>query len=640
MEKRRYFPPSIDNRQPPDRSGTPFRTNAGILRPGWRCRVADPKPDRREAEPYSDLAFYQSLGLISGIEVHRQLDTERKLFCKCPAVRTYSDHFDAEILRHMRPTLSELGEYDPTALMEFKTRKEIIYRLARDTVCTYEMDDAPPFGLNRDALHRALVLGVMLNLSLVDELHIARKQYLDGSIPTGFQRTTIVGVDGHMMCRGRRIRVRQLGLEEDACREVSDRGHLRTYMTDRLSIPLIEVVTESEMRTPAEVAAVAGTIQRLCHLSGVVRTGLGKVRQDVNVSIAGGQRVEIKGVPRIRQIPALVHFEALRQKALLEIRDLLKGRGVDASAIATDLDATDLARRQAHPVFAALRQGGRARAIVLRRCAGVLSHPTAPGRTFGTEVSDRIRVVACIDRLPNMASSDDPESFGLSSLFDAVRKTAGADAGDAVVITAGPERDVTTAIGEVRLRFVEALQGVTRETRKALPGGATCFERLLPGPDRMYPDTDLPPIVLSHADFETARAAAPEPLWDREAAYGALGLSRVQADLLFTTDRFRLFDAALPRVRLKATVLAHIVLEWALALRRAGVDTSRLDADLLAALFGGEEAASMSQFEAAVRLARALGHDRIAWDAKLATTGTRTDPGSPSTVNRQPSTLP
>ena len=565
-------------------------------------------PERDRNEPYSDLAFYQSLGLKSGLEVHRQLDTERKLFCNCPAVRSYSDHYDAELLRHMRPTLSELGEYDPTALMEFKTKKEIVYRLGRDTVCTYEMDDAPPFGLNRDALERALLVGMMLNLSLVDEIHISRKQYLDGSIPTGFQRTCIVGINGYLVCRGRRIGVRQLGLEEDACREVADRGHVRTYMTDRLSIPLIEVVTEADMRTPAEVGWVASVIQRLCHLSGVVRTGLGKVRQDVNVSISGGARVEIKGVPRIRQIPALVHFEALRQRALLEVRDLCRSRGLSPDAFREEMDVSDMARRYPHPLFAAIGRGGRARAIVLRNSTGVLAYPTGPRRTFGHELADRVRVIACIDTVPNMVHSDDPDAFALAGLFDAVRRQVGAGAGDTVVITAGPERDCLTAMSEVRLRMVEALQGVPRETRKALPGGATCFERLLPGPDRMYPDTDLPPVVLSREMLDRVRGRVPQPLWEKEAAYAQAGLSAQQIERLMTTDMFGLFDEALPRVRLRPAILAYLLLDWLLALRRAGVDTRAVDADLLARLFGGEEAATMRQRDAAAALAMVLGH--------------------------------
>ncbi|MBN2745805.1 MAG: hypothetical protein JXR34_03690, partial [Bacteroidales bacterium] len=67
---------------------------------------------------------YDRIGFMSGLEVHQQLLTDEKLFCHCPAgVFNDNEDFDAEVIRHMRPTLSELGEYDGTALMEFKTRK-------------------------------------------------------------------------------------------------------------------------------------------------------------------------------------------------------------------------------------------------------------------------------------------------------------------------------------------------------------------------------------------------------------------------------------------------------------------------------------------------------------------------------------
>jgi glutamyl-tRNA(Gln) amidotransferase subunit E len=224
-------------------------------------------------KPFQDMRTedYASVGFKSGLEIHQQLMTEKKLFCRCPAGR-YSYKFDAEILRHMRPTLSELGEYDGTALMEFKTKKEIIYQIQRDTVCTYEMDDTPPFMINEEALDIALGIGMLYDCIMIDELHIARKQYLDGSIPTGFQRTTIVGVDGKIPFKGREIRIVQLGLEEDACREVSDIGHRRTYLTDRLGMPLIETVTAPDMRTPQEVAEVAQLLRRIVRSTGHVRT--------------------------------------------------------------------------------------------------------------------------------------------------------------------------------------------------------------------------------------------------------------------------------------------------------------------------------------------------------------------------------
>ena len=287
---------------------------------------------------------YAEFGLRSGLEIHQQLDTKKKLFCRCP-VHPYTDEFHAEILRHMRPTLSELGEYDGTALMEFKTKKEIIYQIHKDTVCTYEMDDTPPFELNEEALDIALQVTMLLNCNLVSELHIARKQYLDGSIPTGFQRTTILGVDGWIPYKGRRIGIKQLGLEEDACREVSDNGHDRIYRTDRLGIPLIEPVTYPDMRTPTEVAEVAQIIRWLTRSTGRVRRGIGAARQDVNVSVEGGTRVEIKGVSRIPLIPLLVHTEGFRQLALLEIKRELQSRGITHASIQADVyNATELLR--------------------------------------------------------------------------------------------------------------------------------------------------------------------------------------------------------------------------------------------------------------------------------------------------------
>ena len=137
---------------------------------------------------------YSIIGFKSGLEIHQQLLTKKKLFCRCPSAR-YSKEYQAEILRHMRPTLSEMGVYDGTALMEFKTKKNIIYHINRETVCTYEMDDTPPFLINEDALDIALGIGMLYDCNIVDELHIVRKQYLDGSIPTGFQRTAIIALD-------------------------------------------------------------------------------------------------------------------------------------------------------------------------------------------------------------------------------------------------------------------------------------------------------------------------------------------------------------------------------------------------------------------------------------------------------------
>ena len=122
------------------------------------------------ARRQATLADYQRIGFMSGLEVHQQLLTDQKLFCRCPA-GLYNDHddYDAEVVRHMRPTLSELGEYDGTALMEFKTKKEIIYRVKNQTTCTYEVDDTPPFPVNRQALDIAIMISLLSKLNIVGE---------------------------------------------------------------------------------------------------------------------------------------------------------------------------------------------------------------------------------------------------------------------------------------------------------------------------------------------------------------------------------------------------------------------------------------------------------------------------------------
>jgi glutamyl-tRNA(Gln) amidotransferase subunit E len=526
--------------------------------------LQDPLPAYGTLTP----ADYHALGLRVGLEIHQQLLTERKLFCRCPA-GVYSQDHDAEILRHMRPTLSEMGEYDGTALMEFKTKKQIIYLMKNESVCTYEMDDAPPFELNLQALERATAIALLLGCKIVGELHITRKQYLDGSIPTGFQRTTIVGVDGAIPLHGRQIFIRQLALEEDSCREVADRQHWRTFRTDRLGMPLIETVTGPDMRTPEEAAAVGQILRRLVRISGLVRTGPGAARQDVNVSIDGGTRIEIKGVSSLRAIPKLVHCEALRQRSLLAIRDVLRQRGIRKTDIVSRaVDVTSIVKGTAcRFIHQAIEKGALVKAVPLPGFEGLLNTPTQPRATFLREFSDRIRVIACIDESPNVACSTHEAATLSSSEWDKVGKACGVAYATPVLIVWGRPEDVQTASLEIVIRAQEATEGVPSETRQAMPDGTNGFERILPGPDRMYPDTDLPPITLQDSLMQKIAAQLPETPWQRQEKLRQCGVGADLAERLSRHEAHDLFWQLQQRLdaagRLDANGLASLLLDRA-----------------------------------------------------------------------------
>ncbi len=555
-----------------------------------------PSVDTPPLKPFEAMtgADYAAIGFRCGLEVHQQLLTGRKLFCRCPAGR-YSWSFDAQILRHMRPTLSEMGEYDGTALMEKKTRKNIIYRLHRDTVCTYEFDDTPPFPMDEDAIDIALKIALLFRLNLVDELHIARKQYLDGSIPTGFQRTTILGTDGWIPWGEGRIRIRQLGLEEDSCREVSDVGHDRTYMTDRLGTPLVEIVTEPDMRTPQEAAGVCRLIGRIYRSTAAVRRGCGATRQDVNVSVEGGTRVEIKGVPQFWRIPRLVYNEAQRQVALLAIRDELRRRGVTPKMI--EAPSTD--------VSSILPGRACARAVVLRRFAGLLQRPIQEHTVFAREFSDRLRVIACLSELPNMAHREEPGSLTPSEWRE-IERGAGARPEDAILVVWGPAIDVQTACAEIALRAAEAATGVPSDTRQPLPDGTTGFERVLPGPQRMYPDTDLPPIAISAERVERAQRSLPDFIWDSEASFRAGGMVEDDVQQLAVSGRCALATRAIRELGLRPVLLGVVLCQQLRALRRKGLAPGRLADDAIFELRAAHAAGRVAREGIPLVLERAL----------------------------------
>ncbi len=525
---------------------------------------------------------YKLVGFKSGLEIHQQLLTEKKLFCRCPAGK-YNHKFDAEILRHMRPTLSELGEYDGTALMEFKTKKDIIYHINRETVCTYEMDDTPPFEINEQALDIALEIALLYKSATTDEIHIARKQYLDGSIPTGFQRTAIISIGGSIPYKNRKINIIQLSIEEDSCREVSDHGHRRVYIADRLGMPLIETVTAPDMKTPVEVAEVGKILSNIVKSTGKVRTGAGAAREDVNVSVTGGTRIEIKGVPSLKRIPLLTYNEAMRQWNLLRLREELKNRNISPETFSSRHDhITRILRKTKYlPISNALNEELIIGSVILRGFKGLLNWQTQTETYFSKEISDRVRVVACLTTLPNIIHSDSTSETISIAEWQKVKKAIGAVENDTVVIVWGSEMDVDTAMKEITIRAKEATIGIPSETRQALKDGTTGFERILPGPERMYPDTDLPPKRIKSDRIKKIQSQVPGFYCDRVKWYKKLRVPEDLIEPLAISKLANLFEEVVTKWKLDPKLAAVVLIQYPKRLKKMSLKFENVDANLI-----------------------------------------------------------
>lgn len=547
---------------------------------------------------YEQTIDYHEVGLIVGLEVHQQLLTEKKMFCRCPAGLYTKDH-DGIVLRHMRPTLSELGVFDGAALMEFKTKKQIIYLLHNSNTCTYEMDDTPPFLMNQTALDISIEQCLMLNMDIVDEVHVARKQYLDGSIPTGFQRTAIVGVNGNIPFKDRDLGIIQVSIEEDSCREVSDRGHLIVWRTDRLGMPLVEIVTEPQLYTPKEVEEAILLIGRICRSTNHVRYGIGASRQDVNVSVRGGRRVEIKGVPRAEIAARLVHGEAIRQVNLLKLMEELHNRGFtkpeDFRINITSKDVTKSFKRSPlrflkatgwrefnkvegrRPEFELGKGEFAVRAIKLENLRGTLDWNTQPGKTFADELRGRIRVVCGLDQQPILIHNEDLTGFeSLEPIFKRLEKELDCTDKDSLLIVWGAEKDTISAVEEVYLRYADAIDGIPNETRQAFDDGHTDFERILPGPDRMYPDTDSPPIRVTRDRVERIAENLPPQPWVRQTKYSKAGIQTNTIFYLLRRGGADIVDAVVEETGADLKMAGIFFGEKLKGLMRKGVDVKAI----------------------------------------------------------------
>lgn len=509
---------------------------------------------------------YEDLGLVAGLEIHQQLDTETKLFCGCPTELREPESSSRTFTRYLHPTRSELGEIDDAALEESQIDREFEY-LAYDTTCLVEEDEEPPHRLDEEAREVVLEIAQLLDMDVIDQAHLMRKIVVDGSNTSGFQRSTLVATDGEIQTSDGPVGVEDLMLEEESAQRIEEREEGVLYSLDRLGIPLVEIGTKPDISSPEQARKAAERIGMLLRSTGHVKRGLGTIRQDVNVSIAEGARVEMKGVQSLDDIDDLVRNEVGRQVELLAIRDELHDRDAEVGEVQ---DVTSVFEdTESGVIRGALDSGGKVTAVPLFGFDGLVGREIQPDRRLGTEISDHAKRhgaggIFHTDELPAYGVTEDE----VAALRDAVD----ADDSDAVAIVAASPEVADGAIEAAADRAEVALDGIPEETRGANEDGTSRYLRPLPGAARMYPETDVPPVDLDPTEVET-----PELLTEKVERYQSeFSLGAGLAEQVAYGRRMPLFERAV-ETGADPTFVAGLLESTVTELRREDVPVENLD---------------------------------------------------------------
>jgi aspartyl-tRNA(Asn)/glutamyl-tRNA(Gln) amidotransferase subunit B len=254
--------------------------------------------------------------VIVGLEVHCQLDTASKLFCGCS-----TDYRDDGPNTHVCPVCLGLPGSMPV--------------------------------LNRRAIEYAMRVAKALNCTVVPESEFSRKNYFYPDLDKAYQITQYdkpLAEGGYLEIEGddgteRRVQLTRIHVEEDPGRLVHmgnvERGRYSLVDYNRAGIPLIEIVTEPDMRSPKEARRFLNKLRATLEYLGVFDSEKeGSLRVDANISIKGSERVEIKNITSYKGVEKALTFEVTRQKNLIrrgrtvdrETRHFLEARGITQSA--------------------------------------------------------------------------------------------------------------------------------------------------------------------------------------------------------------------------------------------------------------------------------------------------------------------
>ena len=412
-----------------------------------------------------------------GLEIHQRLDT-CKLFCSCPSEEGKGEPII--IKRKLHASKGELGEKDISALFEQEKNKEYVYHYYPNCCCLVELDEEPPHIPKREILELAIEICRRFNCKIVDELHFMRKIIVDGSNVSGFQRTGLIGYDGWIEVDGKKIGIKSIFLEEESAGIVKD----GVFRLDRLGIPLVEITTETiESDDPEFVKKVAEKIGLILRATRKVKRGIGTIRQDINLSIPDGVRVEIKGFQELDMIPLTVEYEILRQENLKKIRKF--------EGLPIIFDATEYFKDTESKLFKKQKYIG---GMILKGFAGVLKEKITPTKTYGKEVSQHGKpyITGIIHTDENISK------YKIEKEVEKIRHMYDLDKNDLIIFSFGDKERVLKGFENIVVFLKNQL---TKETRKFDGDGNTSFMRPISGSSRMYPETDIPPINMRNFDL-------------------------------------------------------------------------------------------------------------------------------------------
>lgn len=530
---------------------------------------------------------YEKLGLMCGLEIHQQLDSKSKLFCRCPNTLQGTREPDFTLKRYMRPVLGEMGTYDEAMLTEYEKGMNIIYECYNDVICTYELDETPPFQCNDEARKIAMEIGLLLNSNIIEEMHVCRKNYLDGSVPCGFQRTMILAKDGSFKLEnGKKIGIDILCLEEDAARRTDTKNKTNFFRLDRLGIPLVEVTTKPDINHPDECREAAERLGLLLWTTNVKKV-LGSIRQDVNVSIKAGTRIEIKGVQKLDWIPILINCEVSRQLKLVEIKGELEKRGLkeaDLPKKPVDL-SNDLKNTKSNFISKGIKSGKKLYGLNFMGFKGFFGKELMENYRFGTEVASKVKSISGLKGI--IHSDENLKNYKFSDEdIKKIKEKLKSREDDCFVLVLGTQKEVDKAVKVAISRVGYAFKGVPPETRRANDDGTTEFLRELHGGARLYPDTDSQAILNTEQEINEIKKALPDYPWVTISNYSQkYNLEeRMIKDLIFD-GKLTLFDKLIVLYSENPQLIITTLLETTTALRRDSKKVENISDDDYISIF-------------------------------------------------------